>query len=301
MWTLGTSAPVNQGLETKTMETRSVLITGASTGIGRACALRLDRSGWRVFAGVRNQSDGDGLDAEASSHLTPALIDVTDESSIAATREQLEGELGNRGLQGLVNNAGISVQGPIEYLDPDEIRRQFEVNVVGQVMVTQAMLPLVRSGRGRIVFMSSIAGRVRSIPLIAPYSASKKALEAIGEALHYELMPEGIRVALIEPGSIDTPIWSKGVATVDRKLQALPDDGRRRYGSMIRRAQAIASQQARRGSAPERVAMKVEHALTSARPRLRYIVGTGAHISAYAEPFMPQVIKGAFVRRLSRM
>jgi NAD(P)-dependent dehydrogenase (short-subunit alcohol dehydrogenase family) len=283
------------------METPSVLISGASTGIGRACALRLDRNGWRVFAGVRKQSDADDLVAEAPSHLTPALIDVTNESSIAATTERLEGELSGRGLQGLVNNAGISVQGPVEHLDPDDIRQQFEVNVVGQVMMTQAMLPLVRAGRGRIVFMSSIAGRAMSVPLIAPYSASKKALEAVGEALHYELLPDGIHVAIIEPGSIDTPIWSKGDATVDDTVESLPAEGRRRYSALIRRGQAIGSQQARRGIPAERVAMRVEHALTSSRPRLRYIVGADAHIRAYTEPFMPQALKNLFVRRLFRM
>jgi NAD(P)-dependent dehydrogenase (short-subunit alcohol dehydrogenase family) len=283
------------------METPSALITGGSTGIGRACVLQLDRSGWRVFAGVRKESDADGLVAEASSRLTPVLIDVTDEASIATTSEQLRGELTGSGLQGLVNNAGISVQGPVEHLDAGDFRRQLEVNVLGQLLVTQAMLPFIRSGRGRIVFMSSIAGRAMSVPLIAPYSASKKALEAVGEALHYELLPEGIHVALIEPGSIDTPIWSKGDASVEDTLEALPGEGRRRYSALIRRGQAIGSQQARRGISPERVAIKVEHALTSARPRLRYIVGADAHIRAYTEPFMPQALKDLFVRRLFRM
>ena len=282
------------------METPTVLITGASTGIGRACALRLDRSGWRVFAGVRKQTDADSLTAEASNLLTPVTIDVADGSSIAAAHEQLQNEIGDSGLNGLVNNAGISVQGPLEYLDADELRKQFEVNVVGQVVVTQAMLPLLRPPRGRIVFMSSISGRALSFPLIAPYSASKKALEAIAEALHYELQPQGIHVSIIEPGSIDTPIWSKGDSTIDPALDSLPDEGRWRYEALVRRGQAIAADAGRRGIPPDRVADRVEHALTSARPRLRYLVGIDAFARAYSEPFIPQTLKDRFVRRLFR-
>jgi NAD(P)-dependent dehydrogenase (short-subunit alcohol dehydrogenase family) len=283
------------------MMMRAVLVTGASTGIGRACALRLDGRGWRVFAGVRKPSDGDSLRAECSGRATTVLLDVTDQASIEATAEVLREELGASGLQGLVNNAGISVQGPLEHLRVDELRRQFEVNVTGQIAVTQAMLPLLRTGGGRIVMMSSIAGRTFSVPLIAPYSASKKALEALGEALRYELMPDSIHVALIEPGSIDTPIWSKGDATVVPTLRALPAEGRHRYADMIHQAARIGSQQARRGISPDRVARKVEAALTSPRPRLRYLVGADASLRAHLDPVLPQVLKDLVVRRLFRI
>jgi len=183
----------------------------------------------------------------------------------------------------------------------DDFRRQLEVNVIGQLAVTQAVLPLIRAGRGHIVMMSSIAGRTLSIPLIAPYSASKRALEAVGEALRYELMPEGIHVALIEPGSIDTPIWTKGDATVAPTVEALPPEGRQRYQGMMERASAIAAQQARRGRSADRVAEKVERALTSSRPRLRYLVGADALARAYVEALQPQKLKDLSVRHLFRI
>ena len=283
------------------MGTRAVLVTGASTGIGRSCTLRLDRRGWRVFAGVRKQSDAHSLTSEGSGSLAPISLDVAEPATIEATAKRLQEELGDSGLQGLVNNAGISVQGPLEYLQLDEFRRQLEVNVTGQLAVTQAMLPLIRAGRGRIVMMSSIAGRTMPVPLLAPYGASKMALEAVGGALRYELMPEGIGVVLIEPGSIDTPIWTKGDATVDPILEALPPDGRQRYLTMLQRARRLGAQQGRRGLPAERVAEAVERALTSPRPKLRYLVGVDARLRAWAEPLLPQSVKDLIVRRLFGM
>jgi NAD(P)-dependent dehydrogenase (short-subunit alcohol dehydrogenase family) len=278
-----------------------VLVTGSSTGIGRACVVRLEQAGWRVFAGVRKQSDADALVTHSPSRVKPVMIDVTDATSIAEAAEAVTAGLNGSALHGLVNNAGVSVQGPLEYLPIDELRRQFEVNVIGQVAVTQALMPLIRLAPGRVVMMSSISGRAMSFPLIAPYTASKSALEALTEALRYELMPEGIHVALIEPGSIDTPIWTKGDATVDPTLQRLPADGRRRYSSMIHRAQTLAAAQARRGLPADRVARVVERALTSPRPRLRYLVGVDARVRAFAEPLMPQSLKDVVVRRLFSM
>jgi NAD(P)-dependent dehydrogenase (short-subunit alcohol dehydrogenase family) len=299
--TLSGALPTHSDTEdywTKTMGPKAVLITGASTGIGRSCALRLDRRGWRVFAGVRKQTDAASLTAECSDRVVPVSLDVTDKASLEATVNLLRIEVGDSGLQGLVNNAGISVQGPLEHVSLDDLRRQFEVNVTGQIAVTQAVLPLIRAGGGRIIMMSSISGRAMSVPLISPYSASKKALEALGEALRYELMADGIHVALIEPGSIDTPIWSKGEATVDPTLDALPPEGRRRYGSMIQGARKLAAQQARRAISADKVAQKVEHALTSSRPRLRYLVGGDAYIRVCVEPILPQSIKDLLIRRL---
>lgn len=279
------------------MEHRSVLITGASTGIGRSCALRLDQKGWRVFAGVRKESDAVALRESASGRLTTLLLNILDEASIANATAAMHRELGGAGLQGLVNNAGISVQGPLEYLKPDALRHQFEVNLVGQLIVTQLLLDLIRTGRGRIVMMSSISGRAMSWPFLAPYSASKKALEAVGEALHYELIREGIHVSIVEPGSVATPIWSKGDATIDAVIDAMPPEGRRRYGDAIRRAQALAAQAGRRGISPDRVAARVETALTSAHPKLRYLVGSDAHISARVDRLLPQRLKDGLVRR----
>src|SRR5436190_11551998 len=175
--------------------TRNVLITGASTGIGRACAIALDRKGFHVLAGVRREADGKALQKD-SAGLEPVIVDVTDQATIDAAAKQIDE------LYGLVNNAGITVAGAIEFLPVDDIRRQFEVNVFGQIAVTQAFLPKIRASRGRIVFMSSVGGRVPSSPFMSPYNGPKHALESFGDALRVELSQWGIEVVLVEPGSI---------------------------------------------------------------------------------------------------
>src|SRR5579862_2288927 len=182
---------------------RAVLITGASTGIGAACALYLDARGFRVFAGVRNPADGEALRARSSSRLAPVLLDVTNSDSLRDAAAVINETVSETGLHGLVNNAGIAVGGPLEVLPLDDLRRQFEVNVVGQLAVTQAMLPLLRKARGRIVNMGSIVGRA-PVPLVGAYSMSKAAVAAMTTALRLELDLWGIDVSLIEPGAIAT-------------------------------------------------------------------------------------------------
>ena len=183
----------------------AILVTGASTGIGEACALHLDRAGHRVFAGVRRPADGERLTKRASPRLLPVMLDVCDDSQIAEAAELIGGEVGTAGLWGLVNNAGIAIGGPVEFLALDQWRTQLEVNVIGQVAVTRAMLPLVRAATGRVVFIGSISGRLAT-PMMGPYCASKHAIEAIGSSLAEELRPFGMRVSVIEPGAIATPM-----------------------------------------------------------------------------------------------
>src|SRR5919112_1052610 len=185
----------------------NVLITGASTGIGHATAKRMLAYGWEVFAAARKDEDLERLRGEG---FTPIKLDVTDPETIAAAREELD----ERGLRGLVNNAGVAVSGPIEFIPLDELRRQLEVNLVGQVAVIQAFLPNIREATGRIVNISSIGGRI-ALPMVGPYAASKHALEAVSDSLRRELRPWGIHVSLIEPGGVTTPIWEKGKATAD--------------------------------------------------------------------------------------
>ena len=187
----------------------AVVVTGSSTGIGRACALGLDRAGFAVYAGVRKAEDGDALRA-AAPRLEPLIVDVTDGEAIAAAAERVREATGGR-LAGLVNNAGVAVAAPVEGVALDELRRQLEVNVVGQVAVTQAFLAMIRAARGRIVFMSSIGGR-NALPFVSPYNASKHAIEAIGDSLRQEMRPFGVEVSIIEPGSVATPIWDKSTA-----------------------------------------------------------------------------------------
>ena len=253
---------------------RTVLITGASTGIGRACAVDLDRRGFRVLAGVRKDGDGEALRAE-SSRIEPVILDVTDQSSIDAAVKGVGDE-----LYGLVNNAGITVAGPLEYLPVDEIRRQFEVNVFGHLAVTQAFLPAIRNAGGRIVFMSSVGGRVPSSPFLSPYNASKHAIESFGDALRVELAPWGIHVSLIEPGSVATPIWDKSVSAAVELRKGLPPEAEERYGAAADKTQKFAEATGRRGIPPEKVAEKVAHALMSRQPKARYMVGPDARAQA---------------------
>jgi len=265
---------------------RAVLVTGASTGIGEACALHMDRKGWRVYAGVRRQADADALRAKASPRLIPVTIDVTDEASIANAAVSVERDLAERGLAGLVNNAGIAIAGPLEFTPIEDLRRQIEVNVIGQVAVTQAFMPLIRRARGRIVNMGSIGGRLAS-PFFGPYNASKFALEAITDSLRQELRPWGIHVSVIEPGSIATPIWDKGIADAEERERRLPQAARDLYQPYIDAMKAKAIELGGRGIPPEQVAKAVDHALTSPRPKTRYVVGRDARLQALAANIVP--------------
>jgi NAD(P)-dependent dehydrogenase (short-subunit alcohol dehydrogenase family) len=266
-------------LPMKNNQPRRVLMTGASTGIGRAGALHLCAKGFHVFAGVRKESDADALRQRAtgvlsSGVLTPLMLDVTDEASIRAAYEIVAAQ---GGLAGLVNNAGIARLGPLEYFPIPEVRLHMEVNVIGAVAVTQAFLPLLREGKGRVVNISSVSG-LCALPFASAYSASKFALEAASDALRVELRPWKIPVSIIEPGNVKTPIWEKGIAAADAMLKSAPPDvvaqGTKLYGPVTE----FLKQRARnpRGITPECVARVIEHALTSKKPRARYIVGGDA-------------------------
>ncbi|HUO06102.1 MAG TPA: SDR family oxidoreductase [Candidatus Binataceae bacterium] len=268
---------------------RAVMITGASTGIGRACALYLDRRGWRVFAGVRKQADADAIAKDATPQLTPVTFDVTDEPSIKRAAETISKVLDDRPLNGLVNNAGIALGGPVEFLSLSEFRRQLEVNLVGQLAVTQAFLPSIRRGPGRIVNISSIGGR-SATPFLSPYNASKYALEALSDCMRAELKPWGIDVAIIEPGAIQSTIWDKARNLVTDITDALPPEGIRLYGNEIERMSKIIQTQEQIAVPAERVAKAVEHALTASRPRIRYIVGADAWAVAAMRWLLPDRI-----------
>lgn len=278
----------------------SVVITGASTGIGEACALRLDRRGFRVFAGVRKQADGDALLRQASDRLMPILIDVTDADSIASAVKAVASALGGEvGLTGLVNNAGIGIGGPLEFLPIPELRKQFEVNVIGLVAVTQAFLPLLRQGHGRIVNMGSIAGKCAA-PFMGPYSASKFALEGLTDALRMELLPWDISVSIIEPGIVATPIWQKSLATADKVATMLPARAHELYEPALAGMGNIVSNL--RKTAPnngvpvEDVAKAVEHALTARQPRTRYLIGSAA-ILQVALGILPDRVRDRLIAR----
>jgi len=257
------------------VSTKSVVITGASKGIGRAAALHMDQLGWRVFAGVRKDADAESLKREASERLTPIMVDVTREETIISAAEQVTEIVGDAGLHGLVNNAGIAVPAPLEFIPIDELRWQLEVNLIGQVAVTQKLIPLLRQARGRIINMSSIAGRV-VLPINSPYHISKYALEAMNDALRLELVPWDIEVVAIEPGAIKTPIWETTFSTVERISQMMPDAVQKLYGERIEKLRKAAEDSAAKAIPVERVAEVIETALTTRRPRPRYAVGPDA-------------------------
>lgn len=273
---------------------RTVLVTGASTGIGRATALRLDGFGWKVFAGVRKPEDAESLRREASERLTPVFLDVTDPEQIAAAAAQIERESPD-GLDGLVNNAGVAVPGPLETIPLDDLRHQLEVNLVAYVAVTQALLPAIRRAEGRIVFLASIGGRV-AFPFGGPYHASKFATEAIGDVFRQELRPWGIEVAIIEPGSIDTPIWERGQRKAE-DVEAKSPQTNLLYGAAIEKFKQVIEDTAERGIPPEKVAKAIAHALESGRPRTRYLVGLDAKLQAKLKPLIPTRLLDRIVAR----
>ncbi len=248
---------------------KTVLITGASTGIGRACALHMDHLGWHVYAGLRDEADAASLRAEGSGRLKPVFLDVTDAASIAEAHSVVAAEVGEAGLSGLVNNAGIPYGGPVEFLSLDKVRHEFEVNFFGAIAVTQAFLALLRRARGRIVNMSSVGGMV-SAPFVAPYSSTKFALEALSDSLRMELSPWHMEVAVIQPGAIDTPIWNKAGSVVNDLIGGAPQQGLDLYGKAI---EGMAARYAPHGIPTEHVSRAVAHALTSAHPKTRYAIG----------------------------
>ncbi|NHD15986.1 MULTISPECIES: SDR family oxidoreductase [unclassified Actinopolyspora] len=264
--------------------TPTVVVTGASSGIGHATAVRLARNGYRVHAGFRHPEDGASL-AEESPNLAPVHLDVTDPESIEALREQVEAAPDTAPLRGLVNNAGTTTAAPIEYVSPDELRRVLDVNVVGQVAVTRALLPALRRSHGRVINISSMGGRIAS-PVMGPYAASKFALEAITDALRRELVDQDVEVVAIEPGAVATPIWNKIDSKVN--LDSVPEQARQVYGDLITGVEeGIFKVSATHGVPPERIAEVIEQALTRPHPRARYLVGRSARMRVMLSRILP--------------
>jgi NAD(P)-dependent dehydrogenase (short-subunit alcohol dehydrogenase family) len=250
----------------------TVVITGASTGIGEACALHLDELGYRVFAGIRKAADGESLRQRASAGLVPVRLDITDEAEIAQAARNVMEALGSDGLAGLVNNAGIVVDGMLEFLPLDALRRQFEVNVVGQIAVTQAFLACLRKARGRIVNIGSLSGLISS-PFSGAYAASKFALEALTDSLRMELRPWKIHVAMVEPGQIQTPITEKSLAAAEALRAQFPAEALQLYEPYLCAARETTQREAAQAAPTDVVVKAVVHALTARRPRTRYMVG----------------------------
>ena len=274
---------------------RSVLITGASTGIGRATALQLDASGWQVFAGVRKQEDAAALAEAGSARIVPLLLDVLEAEQIEAAAARIEDEAGGR-LDGLVNNAGVAIPGPLETLPLEDFRRQVDVNLTAQVAVTKALLPLIRRARGRVVFISSIGGRI-AFPLNGAYHAAKFGVEAVGDVFRQELRPWGIAVSIVEPGSIDTPIWERGERNAEEIESRGHPDQEALYGEAIEGFRRVVKKLADSGIPAEKVAEVIAHALEAKRPRSRYLVGLDAKVQARLKAVLPTAVFDRIVAR----
>ena len=263
---------------------RSILVTGASSGIGKDATLALLGEGFQVFAGVRDEAAAARLRSEAPAgtgeRLQVLMLDVTQPAQVAAAVDRLRAALGQDGLWGLFNNAGITVNGPIEFLKLDDLRRQLEVNVIGQVAMTQAVIPLLRRARGRVVTTGSVAGFI-SMPGLAPYAMSKHAMEAFSDSLRRELRPWGIQVSLLEPGAIATDIWQKGLRDADAAERDWPERARELYAPLIVALRKAAAMSERRASPPAVVTRAVVHAFTAATPRTRYRMGRDSGIQRF--------------------
>jgi NAD(P)-dependent dehydrogenase (short-subunit alcohol dehydrogenase family) len=262
----------------------TIFVTGASTGIGLATALRLAAAGYDVIPGLRR-------DAPLPEPVkAPVLIDLADPDSIGpACKEVLSRADGN--LVGIVNNAGMSVGGVFEGLSIEDWRRQFEVNFFGHVAITQNLLPALVATHGRVVTVGSIGGRM-SLPYLGPYTASKFAVRAWMDSLRAELKPQGVRAVLIEPGAIATPLWEKGTSDAMGRLDSLPDELKVRYERWVSGALKAAKLSERHAIPPERCAKAIEHALTSRRPKGRYLVGPDAHLQAVIAASPTRVLDG---------
>ena len=255
------------------MRLQPVLITGASTGIGKACALFLSKKGFHVFAGIRKSTDGQALLDETTGTLTPVQLDVTDASSIAAAVERIAAETGQK-LYGLVNNAGVSFGGPVECLSIEKIKNLIDVNVVGLFAMTKACLPLLRrNGQGRLINIGSISG-LFALPGLSAYAASKHAVEALTDSLRLEMAPFNIAVSVVEPGNVETPIFEKSKSVSDEIKKAADQKVLKLYAPVVDMLNKVA--QAPNGMPVQVIADIVFQALTHKKPKTRYLVGKDA-------------------------
>jgi NAD(P)-dependent dehydrogenase (short-subunit alcohol dehydrogenase family) len=252
-----------------------VFVSGSSSGIGEACALGLDARGYDVFAGVRNEEDGKSLCQKASERLQPVIVDITDPEQIKTAFETVRQALGEKPLVGLINNAGISVGGPLEFVPTDRLRYIMEVNLIGHISVSQLFISLLRKSQGRIINVGSVSGIFAS-PMMGPYCASKYAMEAISDVMRRELKPWNIKVSLLEPGIISTKIWEKASMQAEHAIKEAPEELLHLYEPLIERIMKVAEESEKSAQSAEVVVKAVVHALTASRPKTRYRMGPKA-------------------------
>jgi NAD(P)-dependent dehydrogenase (short-subunit alcohol dehydrogenase family) len=279
---------------------KTVVITGASSGIGRSSVSRMVQSGWRVFATVRKPQDGDQLRSDFGTNVTPAIMDVTNRASVTATAEQIAPLLQDSGLDGLVNVAGVGKMRPVEYITRDDLEEIFNINVFGQIAVTRAFLPLLRTARGRIVNISSVGAHI-AIPFASLINATKSAFGILNDTLRLELHPFGIHVSVVEPGAIRTPAVEKTLGDVEAVIRSLPPKGAAQYGNMLRDFARRGYEREMNGSSPDVVAQAIQHAFTAKRPRTRYRVGKHATLLTTLAAFLPDRLLDTIRFRITGM
>lgn len=283
--------------KTKTAGMKSILVTGASTGIDWATSLALAEKGWRVFSAVRKETDAQKLMEASSGTITPVIMDIVDYESVKRGAREIEKALGGAGLNALFNNAGISVQGPLEIIPIELFEQQIRVNVFGHVFVTQTFLPLLRKAQGRIVFTSSESGRM-TLPLMAPYSASKFALEAAASALRIELRPWKIRVSSVELQTIKTPMWEKIDTSTEKLIASLPQKARDLYQNELKTLSVFPKWQAEMGISMKKAVRVIIRALSARSPKARYLVGYEARLLVYSHAITPTWMMDWFAGKL---
>ncbi len=264
---------------------KAVLITGASTGIGLASAIELSKT-LKVFAGVRKTEDERKIQDFKNPNLVPIRIDVADPASISSAVREIQNQLSGEPLWGLINNAGVAIGGPIETLPMQRFREQFEVNVFGLIATTQAFLPQIRKAEGRVVNISSISGLLAT-PFLGPYCGSKFAVEAISDALRRELMQYNVKVSIVEPGPIQTPIWQKSLGRKEEFLEGASEEALGVYGPMMESFEKAIVETEKSAVPVEKVVEKIVHAMTSERPKTRYLVGPSSRFVSVMKKWAP--------------
>jgi NAD(P)-dependent dehydrogenase (short-subunit alcohol dehydrogenase family) len=273
-----------------------IVVTGASTGMGAASARELARRGFHVLAGVRRDVDADALRGNG---IEPHILDITVEADVAAIAERVEHDPQRRALRALINNAGVAINAPVEALPIAQWRRQFEVNLFGQVAMIQALMPSLLRSSGTVVNISSVGGKV-ALPTYPAYAGSKFALEALSDSLRREVGRLGVKVVVIEPGAVKTAMAERGVATADRLKDDMTADQLSRYGSLIDAMSEMARSFDKDGVSSEHAANVIAKAATASRPRTRYTIGRDAAMLARLSRVLPDRVLDRVVRRVLR-
>ncbi len=275
---------------------KSVVITGTSSGIGKACVLNLDKHGFKIFATVRKTKDYRNIQRETSKNVIPLILDLSDENSIKSAYSIVSANVGESGLSGLINNAAIAIGGSLEFMSITDIRKQFEINLFGQIAMIQTFLPLLRKGSGRIINISSTNGWV-SFPFMGAYCATKYALEAISDALRLELEKWKIPVSVINPNKIISPIWEKSISITNSLFEKLPPEAKSYYDTILSGVIKTIRKTAYTALTPDIIVKAVFHALTAKKPKIRYLPSFETKILFLVSKILPKKMLNTIIKK----